>query len=453
MLVRWQYWHASAKMYADHPLTGVGPGNFSQYYTRYKPAEALESVADPHNFVLSILTEYGPFGLVGFLAMIFIPLWKVISPRRDVTPETADRKPPFRVLAITFLIVISAALLFIRPIVLPVTSIDSLEVMIYVIVTLYITPVLIFILAFLLFTTPSRNTQYASPASSEAKARNTNIVVPALVGAVIGLLIHNLIDFAIFEPGVFTTFWAMIACLITEDSFQRPQRQFVVRSTPTTKIAAVAAATAVIGAYLNYALIPVAASTARIQQANQVTSDGWFELAHGLLDKAADDDPLSPTASFMNGRLYLHHFETTGGKNQDLLLRAEKHLQAAIQRNKQSFKYFEQLAQVYSLLAEISPEQDKKKYLDEAFQTMSLGIERYPDCERLRFKLAQIAEQLGKADIALEQYKETIRIEDKYRAQFRMMYPQRKEIVSRLGQEKYEFALTRIKELSKESRI
>ena len=453
MLVRWQYWHASAKMYADHPLTGVGPGNFSQYYPRYKPAEALESVADPHNFLLSTLTEYGPFGLVGFLAMIFIPLWKVISPRRDVTPETADRKPPFRVLAITFLIVISTALLFIRPIVLPVTSIDSLEVMIYVIVTLYITPVLIFILAFLLFTTPSRNTQYASPASSEAKARNTNIVVPALVGAVIGLLIHNLIDFAIFEPGVFTTFWAMIACLITEDSFQRPQRQFVVRSTPTTKIAAVAAATALIGAYLNYALIPVAASTARIQQANQVTSDGWFELAHSLLDKAADDDPLSPTASFMNGRLYLHHFETTGGKNQDLLLRAEKHLQAAIQHNKQSFKYFEQLAQVYSLLAEISPEQDKKKYLDEAFQTMSLGIERYPGCERLRFKLAQIAEQLGKADIALEQYKETIRIEDKYRAQFRMMYPQRKEIVSRLGQEKYEFALTRIKELSKESRI
>jgi tetratricopeptide (TPR) repeat protein len=325
--------------------------------------------------------------------------------------------------------------------------------MIYVIVTLYITPVLIFILAFLLFTTPSRNTQYASLASSEAKARNTNIVVPALVGAVIGLLIHNLIDFAIFEPGVFTTFWVMIACLIAEYSFRNPQRQFVVRSTPAAKIAAVAAATAVIGAYLNYALIPVAASTARIQQANQVTSDGWFELAHGLLDKAADDDPLSPTASFMNGRLYLHHFETTGGKNPGLLLQAEKHLQAAIQRNKQSFKYLEQLAQVYNLLAEISPGQDKKKYLDEAFQTMSLGIERYPGCERLRFKLAQIAEQLGKADIALEQYKETIRIEDKYRAQFRMMYPQRKEIVSRLGQEEYEFALTRIKELSKESRI
>lgn len=448
MLVRWQYWQASAKMYADHPLTGVGPANFSQYYPRYKPAEALESVADPHNFVLSVLTEYGPLGLIGFLAMIFIPLWKVISPRRDVTPETAGYQPPFRMLAITFLTVTSAALLLIRPMVLSVTSGGLLDVMIYIVVTLYVTPVFVFIVAFLLLTTPSRRIRDAQCAIGD-----TDIVGPALFCAAVALLIHNLIDFAIFEPGVFTTFWAMIACLIAEDSFRHRQRQFVLKSTPAAKIAAVVAATAIIGAYLNYALVPVAASTAKIQQANKAISDGWFELAHNLLDKAAEKDPLSPTASFMNGRLYLHHFETTGGRNPDLLLQAEKHLQTAIQRNKQNFKYFEQLAQVYSLLAGIPPGQDKDKYLDKAFQIMSLAIERYPGCERLRFKLAQIAEQLGKTDIALEQYREAIRIEDKYRAQFRIMYPERKEVVSRLGQEQYRFALKRIKELSKESRI
>ena len=446
MLVRWQYWQASAKMYADHSLTGVGPANFSQYYPRYKPAEALESVADPHNFVLSVLTEYGPLGLIGFLAMIFIPLWKVISPRRDVTPETAGYQPAFRTLAISLLIIISAALLLIRPIAMPATAGGSLDVMIYIVVTLYVTPVFVFIVAFLLLTTPSRRIRDAQYAIGD-----TDIVGPALFCAAVALLIHNLIDFAIFEPGVFTTFWAMIACLIAEDSFRHRQRQFVLKSTPIAKIAAVVAAIAVIGAYLNYALIPVAASTAKIQQANKAISDGWFELAHNLLDKAADDDPLSPTASFMNGRLYLHHFETTGGKNQDLLLRAEEHLQTAIQRNKQNFKYFEQLAQVYTLLAEIPPGQDKEKYLDKAFKIMSLAIERYPGCERLRFKLAQTAEQLGKTDIALEQYREAIRIEDKYRAQFRIMYPERKEVVSRLGQEQYQFAKKRVRELIDET--
>ncbi|MEN6337019.1 MAG: O-antigen ligase family protein, partial [Phycisphaerales bacterium] len=54
MLVRWQYWTASARMYAEHPIAGVGPGNFSDNYTHYKPAAALESVADPHNWPLSL---------------------------------------------------------------------------------------------------------------------------------------------------------------------------------------------------------------------------------------------------------------------------------------------------------------------------------------------------------------------------------------------------------------
>ncbi|MGE5295591.1 MAG: O-antigen ligase family protein, partial [Solirubrobacterales bacterium] len=70
MLVRWQYWTASVRMYADHAITGVGPGNFSEYYSHYKPPEALESVSDPHDWPLSLILQYGPLGLVGFLAMI-----------------------------------------------------------------------------------------------------------------------------------------------------------------------------------------------------------------------------------------------------------------------------------------------------------------------------------------------------------------------------------------------
>ena len=46
-LVRWQYWHASVKMFADHPLTGVGPGNFTNFYPRYKPAECLSPSQTP----------------------------------------------------------------------------------------------------------------------------------------------------------------------------------------------------------------------------------------------------------------------------------------------------------------------------------------------------------------------------------------------------------------------
>ena len=62
MLVRWEYWVGAARIYAAHPLTGAGPGSFADYYPTYKIPAALETVKDPHNFILSILTQYGPLG-------------------------------------------------------------------------------------------------------------------------------------------------------------------------------------------------------------------------------------------------------------------------------------------------------------------------------------------------------------------------------------------------------
>ena len=76
MLVRWQYWDASVKMFLDNHIIGVGGGNFSSYYPQYKTPSAPETVSDPHCFVLSILTQYGPLALLGFLIIILVPLWR-----------------------------------------------------------------------------------------------------------------------------------------------------------------------------------------------------------------------------------------------------------------------------------------------------------------------------------------------------------------------------------------
>ncbi|GAH17552.1 unnamed protein product, partial [marine sediment metagenome] len=204
--------------------------------------------------------------------------------------------------------------------------------------------------------------------------------------------------------------------------------------------------------YFNYALIPVSESTAKIRQANQAISDGRFEQAHKLLDIAAEDDLLSPTALSLNGRLYLHHFQVTPRaplgdalrRNRDLLLQAEKCLRAAIERNSAAFKNYERLTEVYLLLAEISTQQEKIDWLNEAFEIASLAVEHYPGCARLRVELAKIAERLGKTGIAASQYEQAIDIEDSYRDQFRQMYPEREKIVSRVGEEKYQFAKQRL---------
>ncbi|MHC4596770.1 MAG: O-antigen ligase family protein, partial [Planctomycetota bacterium] len=446
MLVRWQYWHASAKMYADHPITGVGPGNFGHFYTHYKPAEALESVADPHNFPLGILTQYGPIGLAGFLAMIFIPLWGTICPNpvSSRSSPKAQPEPAFRTLAVSFLIAVSAALLLIRPMLMPATPADTPDVMIYVIVTLYVVPVAVFIIGFFLLTVPlgtTRNTQHA--------ICNTNIAA-ALFCAVLGVAFHNLIDFAIFEPPVFTTLWAIIACLIAIDFHTNRRPQLALKPAPVVRAIVGLITLVIIGAYFDYVWSPVNKSTAKIQQAHQAISNGQFEQAHRLLDSAAKDDDLGSAALSMNGRLYLHHFQLTQNGNRDLLLKSEKCLRTAIERNSAAFKNHERLTNVYESLAEISIQQEKTKWLNKALNRASLAVERYPGCGRLQFKVAEIAEKLGKIDIAIEHYEKTIDIEDKYRAQFQEMYPEREKIVSRLGEEKYKNAKQRIKHLTRQ---
>ena len=449
MLVRWQYWYASAKMYADHWPAGVGPGNFAHFYTHYKPAAALESVADPHNFLLSILTQYGPLGLVGFLAMIFVPLWRLTSPGladepRVTSYEARKSQPSFRTLAITYLTIMSIVLLLIRPIIMSVTVGDTLDVIIYVVFTLYVVPVIALAVGFWLLTadTKTRATSHESRATShESRATShesrATYISAALFCAILGLTLHNLIDFAIFEPGVFTAFWAIAACLIALDLQQSSRPRFVIKPASFTRIILAGAGLVLIWGYFNYALVPVAKSTTKIQQAHRAVSAGQFQRACNLLAAAAEDDQLDPTALNLNGRLYLQRYNETPNAQPALLKKAEACFLAAIARDKADFKNYQKLSDVYNLLG-----QTKKAY-DWCFKATQL----YPGSGRLNFELAQIAEKLHKNDIAIAQYEKAVEIEDSYRRQFQIIYPGR-QIISRLGKDKYKNAKDRIKTLS-----
>jgi len=446
MLVRWQYWRASAKMYADHPLTGVGPGNFGDYYTYYKPAAALESVADPHNFLLSILTQYGPLGLLGFMAVLLVPLWRLIAPATAApSVELNPLRLTFRTQAIIFLVAVSTALLLIRPILMPETFAESLDVIIYVIVTMHVAPAAVFIIAFVLFAGPLLKT---SDKKSEVHNTTTTIVIFC---AVLGVALHNLIDFAIFEPGVLTTFWALMACLIAIDYQTKSRHPIVLKPKPFVKMLIVTAAIVTSWVYFSYVFVPVAKSTVRLRQANVAMLTGQFERAHKHLEKAASYDVLSSSALSFNGRLYQHQYEVTLDKDRDLLLSAESCLQSAIGRSSAEFKNFERLTDIYRLLAETSKGQEKADWLNKAFEAASQAVERYPGCGRLHFKQAQIADQMGNAANAIEHYTKAIEIEDEYRAQFRKMYPEREDIVSRIDKSMYLYAKERVEELAGKS--
>ncbi|MHC4388955.1 MAG: hypothetical protein ACYSX1_10145, partial [Planctomycetota bacterium] len=132
------------------------------------------------------------------------------------------------------------------------------------------------------------------------------------------------------------------------------------------------------------------------------------------------------------------------------LLGAERCLLEAIRRNGADFKNYERLTEVYVLLAEISDADQRSACLNQAFDSAQSAVERYPGLGRLHLQLAQIAEQLGKTDIALVHYRRAVEIEDSFRDQFARMYPTH-EVFSRLGEQKYQFAKQRMEELARPS--
>ncbi len=77
------YWSAAARMAADHPLLGVGPGRYSvmaEDYVRDDPIGIERPVA--HNSYLEVLAEGGALALLAFLAFV-VASWRLaVAARR-----------------------------------------------------------------------------------------------------------------------------------------------------------------------------------------------------------------------------------------------------------------------------------------------------------------------------------------------------------------------------------
>ncbi len=67
---RLQYWRGAMGVIREHPILGVGPGNFRQHYLHFKVPESSEEIADPHNFILDLWSSGGLLALAGFAGCV-----------------------------------------------------------------------------------------------------------------------------------------------------------------------------------------------------------------------------------------------------------------------------------------------------------------------------------------------------------------------------------------------
>jgi len=396
MLVRWQYWVASIKMYADHPLTGVGPGNFSIYYPHYKAAGALETVSDPHNFVLMMLSEYGSIGLIGFLAIFAIPILRIFTLKQN--PGICETQKSPRNAYIAFLIFLGAVFLFVRPMIIPLAGGSEVEKTAAGII-LYIIPTIVLVFSFLI----------TIIGESSIQNTNKNMVAAAMFCAISTVLIHNLIDFAIFEPGVSTALWVIFAALIAIVLQAKNVEAKTIRLSGLQKILFTVLVLAIFSIYFNYAYLPIA--------------------------NASKADLLDPAPLTLRGKACLQAYSDS--KDAGYLDEARSYFSKAIERDKANYKNYELLSQTYELMP------DKT---DEALENVKLAVERYPSNGMLRIKLAKLAEKLGHKETAIENYNKAVGTEDAFREQFKRMYPETK-VFSRLSEDNYEMAKRKLKKL------
>jgi hypothetical protein len=93
---RLDYWKTTAAIIGAHPWLGVGPGNFGNAYTKHMPPEALETVKDPHNFVLEIWATAGPLAMlavVAALAAVFVRVARAPTPADDEDKSPTGMAP------------------------------------------------------------------------------------------------------------------------------------------------------------------------------------------------------------------------------------------------------------------------------------------------------------------------------------------------------------------------
>jgi len=90
--VRLDYYKAAATLFCQHPITGVGMGEYYTHYVQIKDVSA-EMTRDPHCFMLSQLSQCGVLGGLAVLALMALPIVMLVKHTQFRNTPTASREP------------------------------------------------------------------------------------------------------------------------------------------------------------------------------------------------------------------------------------------------------------------------------------------------------------------------------------------------------------------------
>ena len=182
-----------------------------------------------------------------------------------------------------------------------------------------------------------------------------NQSVEGLLISLVAVLVHNLIDFAIFEPGIFGVFWLFIAILVARMHNQTDASDNVPIFDVPKRLGAVAGLVIFGFVYLTVGLLP------------PIRAERYFKQAMGddvnrikLIEAAIAVDSLSSKTAYQAAVMFKQTYQQLTNKDKRFLKKASDFAHVAAKRNPADFKPWRLLSQVELLVAEQADGEQKE---------------------------------------------------------------------------------------------
>ena len=451
MWVRWQYWQAGAAMIADHGLTGVGAENFGRYYPRYMDPAAPEVVKDPHCFPIAILSQWGITGLVAVIWASLAVSIRLVRPQQNapsINQTNQVNKEPSKLWPWGMVIV--PGIVFIQGAVSDLSGPLSAAEVRSVILLSFIMPTAVWVGAFGLALWAGGMGE--KPA--EANDKNRGAAALVLGCALLGFMLHNSIDFAVFQPGVGTLFFATAGLAL---SLPRQRSDNLPRRLVSNRLIRGLISPVVIVMTLGYWIFifkPIATSQNYLNLARQSSS---IEKAQNLSARADAANQLDPDPHYFLAQIYQQRWYQSGQKDHTVFVRAIDSLKAAIRRDPAHYRYYHKMSELYQEAAQLNQADAKKLYAQKAEQYLGMALQRHPakselliDYGKLLMEYGELLEIESWPEQALNALEKALAYEQAFQAQQRQMYPEMMEQRSRLQPIIQEEARRLIKQLQKQ---
>jgi hypothetical protein len=427
---RWRYWVAASRIYAAHPLVGVGWENFGPHYLAARLPAASEEIKDPHNFLVRFATELGVLGLALCVAWLLWLWWELTqrgglpvderlqSEGSNSKSETSDfksqisdlesgisdqqsgRRSPLPFLAWAGGLGTSLNLL---------ASIDwsqdgsynALEVMRR--------------LGLLcLFLVGAALSAIRSAERLDADDRPAPWMVYGLLVAVGLFLLHNLVDFSLFEPGPMFLFLFLSGCALGARAGSGSSGRRVARGAVWASLLACAAAW-LVGAVLAVRVVAAEEEAAAGDEALRATS---MPAAADHFGRAMDWVPFNADYAFRTGRALLFDRDPRlGDAAVDLFGRA-----IALDPNRPQYRLYRAYARLRG------PNPDVAAVRADYEQALRLD----PNNVDVRLEFADVLRRFNDPARAAQEYREALRYNDLLPPdEIKRLPPQRVEAVKR----------------------